>query len=54
MRGRSDAQGELRSILEEREPLYSKAERILDTDALSIREVVDLLVQGDESLEAVS
>ena len=45
MRGRVDAQGELQVILSEREPLYSRAERIVDTDSLGVDEVVRTLAE---------
>jgi XRE family aerobic/anaerobic benzoate catabolism transcriptional regulator len=49
MRGRADAQGELRAILAEREPLYSRAQRVVDTDRLGIEGVVELLAGQDEA-----
>ena len=51
MRGRPDAQGELKVILAEREPLYSRAESILDTDSLCVEDVVRTLAleMGSES-----
>ena len=36
MRGSTDALGELRAILQEREPLYGGAERVIDTDGMGL------------------
>jgi hypothetical protein len=40
MAGRSDPLSELRSLLREREPLYSEADITIDTTHLSTAEVV--------------
>ena len=50
MRGRADVEGELRAILTEREPLYSKAEWVVDTDAMDVGGVVDLLADREAQL----
>ncbi len=43
MQGRPDALGELRRILEDREPLYAQADLCIDTDRLGVDRVVDRL-----------
>ena len=49
MRGRTDVERELRAILTEREPLYSRAEHVVDTDSMGIEAVVDLLAARETS-----
>ena len=43
MRGRPNALGELRDILDERAPLYGEADLALDTEDLGIEGAVDAL-----------
>ena len=45
MRGFQNAIEDVRRILQERYPLYSQADCIIDTDQLSIEEAVRQLVQ---------
>ena len=44
MRGHEDALGELKRLLQSREPLYAQADCIIDTDQLTIEQAVQQLI----------